>query len=201
MSNLSGSQWDAGLSLFLPAYEVCSLTTPNGLCVEDTYAKGIVVYRHLNSCSVSFINLPGINLLPDWLLATMWALFLVWAFFGVAIISDAFVEGIEVITGQTHLVKRHDKDGNVVWREEPVWNWAVRNIVAKPSQHPLEQPWPTANRWPTSLYLQWARLLLKFYWHWCELLPLSCCFSLLSGPTSYYICQASMQLLTASMQS
>ncbi|KAG1661500.1 hypothetical protein FOA52_010215 [Chlamydomonas sp. UWO 241] len=43
--------------------------------------------------------------------------------------QDAFVSGIEVITALTHMVKRHDAQGNIVMREEPVWNWAVANIT------------------------------------------------------------------------
>eukprot|EP00955_Chlamydomonas_euryale_P042097 352205-Chlamydomonas_euryale.AAC.6 len=35
----------------------------------------------------------------------------------------------QVITAKTHMVKRQDSKGNVVMREEPVWNWAVANIT------------------------------------------------------------------------
>jgi Ca2+/Na+ antiporter len=59
----------------------------------------------------------------------MWGIMLLWLFFGVAVISDAFVEGIEVITDTTHQVQRMDQHGRPFWREEPVWNWAVANIT------------------------------------------------------------------------
>lgn len=59
----------------------------------------------------------------------MWGLFLIWLFFGVAVLSDAFVEAIEVITSKTKRVERVDSMGNVVIREVPVWNWAVANIT------------------------------------------------------------------------
>uniref|UniRef100_A0A6U2FWI8 Calx-beta domain-containing protein n=1 Tax=Chlamydomonas euryale TaxID=1486919 RepID=A0A6U2FWI8_9CHLO len=104
--------------------------TYDGLCVDNwPSGKGAVVYYDWSACSSSFINLPGINLLPDWLLGCMWALFLIWLFFGIAIISDAFVASIEVITAQTHIVVRVDRAGNRVEREEEVWNWAVANIT------------------------------------------------------------------------
>jgi len=109
------------------AWPECN-NTYDGFCVEN-YAKGSVVYYDSENCANSFINLPGINLLPNWLLGCMWGLFLLWTFFGIAIISDAFVAGIEVITAKTHMVKRQDSKGNVVMREEPVWNWAVANIT------------------------------------------------------------------------
>lgn len=54
---------------------------------------------------------------------------LAWLFFGVAIISDAFVEAIEVITSTKHIVKRKNELGEVVYNEEPVWNWVVANIT------------------------------------------------------------------------
>jgi len=104
--------------------------TYSGLCIDNwSSGKGSIVYYDFASCSSSFINLPGINLLPNWLLGCMWALFLLWLFFGIAIISDAFVAGIEVITAQTHIVVRIDKAGNRVEREEEVWNWVVANIT------------------------------------------------------------------------
>mmetsp|Transcript_31117 Transcript_31117/g.92711 ORF Transcript_31117/g.92711 Transcript_31117/m.92711 type:complete len:106 (+) Transcript_31117:412-729(+) len=80
------------------AWPECN-NTYDGFCVEN-YAKGSVVYYDSENCANSFINLPGINLLPNWLLGCMWGLFLLWTFFGIAIISDAFVAGIEVSTGR-----------------------------------------------------------------------------------------------------
>lgn len=100
-------------------------------------------------CSDKMISLPGIDLLPNWLLGgevieshpslasvelnpppstVMWGLMLTWLFFGVMVISDTFVETVEVITSTEHVVKRVDEDGNIVYRKEPVWNWAVANI-------------------------------------------------------------------------
>ncbi|KAG1658789.1 hypothetical protein FOA52_011731 [Chlamydomonas sp. UWO 241] len=123
---MDGTYLEAALEGPLLAH--CS-KSQSGFCVDTTYPRGAVVYYDFEACSSSMINLPGINLLPNWLLGVMWALFLAWTFFGIAIISDAFVAGIEVITAKTHMVKRHDARGNIVMREEPVWNWAVANIT------------------------------------------------------------------------
>jgi len=54
---------------------------------------------------------------------------LIWAFFGVAILSDAFMAGIETITGQTRTVTVKDKDGMDVTTEQLVWNPAVANLT------------------------------------------------------------------------
>lgn len=63
----------------------------------------------------------------------MWALFLVWLFFGVAVISDKFVEAIEVITSKEHLVERKTKDGGVVMVKEPIWNCELHSSPSLPS--------------------------------------------------------------------
>lgn len=123
------ASYDAFYNATTSAIPRCSFEV-GGLCYEHPKSnKGYVVYDDFRTCTDSFINLPGINLLPTWLLAVMWGIFLLYLFFGVAVISDAFVEGIEVITDTTHQVKRMDQHGRPVWREEPVWNWAVANIT------------------------------------------------------------------------
>jgi hypothetical protein len=54
---------------------------------------------------------------------------LLWTFLGVAILSDAFMAGIETITGQTKMVTTKDEEGNDVTTEELVWNPAVANLT------------------------------------------------------------------------
>ena len=44
----------------------------------------------------------------------LYAIALIWTFFGVAILSDAFMAGIETITGQTKIVVTKDEHGNYV---------------------------------------------------------------------------------------
>jgi len=59
----------------------------------------------------------------------LYAVGLIWSFFGVAILSDAFMAGIETITGQTKQVTVKDQDGKDVTIEELVWNPAVANLT------------------------------------------------------------------------
>lgn len=42
--------------------------------------------------------IPGTALLNKWLMGFVYAVWLIWMFVGVAIISDIFMESIEVIT-------------------------------------------------------------------------------------------------------
>lgn len=125
MANATTSLLDRALA----EIPVCA-SDLGGFCIEQpSSGKGVVLFDNFNACSFSFINLPGINLVPTWLLVVMWGLFLIWVFFGVAVISDAFVENVEVICSSTRMFKRKDARGNDVYREEPVWNWAVANIT------------------------------------------------------------------------
>ena len=54
---------------------------------------------------------------------------LIWTFFGVAILSDAFMAGIEKITGTTKTVTTVNEQGESVTVEELVWNPAVANLT------------------------------------------------------------------------
>ena len=58
----------------------------------------------------------------------LYAVGLIWAFFGVAILSDAFMAGIETITGTTKIVKSKGPNGEDIETEELVWNPAVANL-------------------------------------------------------------------------
>ena len=61
--------------------------------------------------------------------AALYLVGLIWTFLGVAILSDAFMAGIETITGQTKMVTVQDADGNDVTTEELIWNPAVANLT------------------------------------------------------------------------
>eukprot|EP00798_Chlamydomonas_sp_ICE-L_P012749 gene12749-15998_t len=105
-------------------------TFPGGACLENGDSnRGYVYYSDFRRCSGSWVLLPGFNLLPRWLQAIAYFLWLTWLFFGVAVISDLFVEAIEEITSATKTVKRTTASGKVVDVEVPVWNWVVSNIT------------------------------------------------------------------------
>mmetsp|Transcript_36489 Transcript_36489/g.56017 ORF Transcript_36489/g.56017 Transcript_36489/m.56017 type:complete len:203 (+) Transcript_36489:444-1052(+) len=55
---------------------------------------------------------------------------LVYLFLGIAIISDIFMEAIEVITSQTRQIELWEKDGKKKYYiEVPVWNATVANLT------------------------------------------------------------------------
>eukprot|EP00798_Chlamydomonas_sp_ICE-L_P000611 gene611-2040_t len=61
-------------------------------------------------------------------LAVCYLLWLTWLFFGVAVVSDVFVDAITVITSKTKIVKKKTAKGDIIEVEVPVWNWVVANI-------------------------------------------------------------------------
>ena len=63
-------------------------------------------------------------------LAVVYFVFLMYLFFGIAIISDIFMEAIEVITSTTKRVEVFDKTGkNKYFVEIPVWNETIANLT------------------------------------------------------------------------
>ena len=59
----------------------------------------------------------------------VYLVWLTWMFVGVAIISDIFMESIEVITSQTRPYKLFDEDkGEYVVFEHKVWNETIANL-------------------------------------------------------------------------
>lgn len=56
-----------------------------------------------NFCS-SWVITPGTSILPKWFLIIFYLMWLFYLFLGISIISDIFMEAIEVITSQTRNV-------------------------------------------------------------------------------------------------
>jgi Ca2+/Na+ antiporter len=53
-----------------------------------------------------------------------------YCFFGIAIISDIFMEAIENITAQTHTIEFFDKESKQrVLIDKPIWNATVANLT------------------------------------------------------------------------
>ena len=71
----------------------------------------------------------GVSLVNNGLLGVIYILILLWIFMGVGIVSDIFMEAIEVITSQTTIREIKDEKGNVTGTiEEIVWNPTVANL-------------------------------------------------------------------------
>jgi len=62
-------------------------------------------------------------------LTVLYFLMLVYMFMGIAIVSDIFMEAIEMITAQTQIKQIKDEDGNIEIKEETVWNATVANLT------------------------------------------------------------------------
>jgi solute carrier family 8 (sodium/calcium exchanger) len=69
-------------------------------------------------------------LLPSGLLGVAYLVGLIYIFVGISIISDIFMEAIEVITSQTKQYEIWEKDGSKKYYiEVPVWNATVANLT------------------------------------------------------------------------
>ena len=61
-------------------------------------------------------------------LSFIYLAFLIYLFIGISIISDIFMEAIEVITSTTLRKEVFDKDNNSYFIEIPVWNATLANL-------------------------------------------------------------------------
>lgn len=101
----------------------------NVSCYESYYNKGYVVYDKYMECYESWIMLPGFLLLPDELLALVFFFVLIYCFFGVAIISDIFMESIDVITEKEKIVSRKTANGDIIQFSVKYWNPTIANLT------------------------------------------------------------------------
>ncbi|QDZ24373.1 sodium/calcium exchanger protein [Chloropicon primus] len=101
----------------------------NTSCAESYYDKGYVVYDKYKECYDSWIMLPGFLLLPDELLALVFFFVLIYCFFGVAIISDIFMESIDVITEKEKVVTRKTANGDIIQFSVKYWNPTIANLT------------------------------------------------------------------------
>jgi hypothetical protein len=79
---------------------------------ENKYERGRIVYFSTNEviCN-SPLLIPGTAILPNGLLAIFYGCTLIWLFLGIGIVSDIFMDGIEILTSQTKIVKIKDGHG------------------------------------------------------------------------------------------
>ena len=86
-------------------------------------------YENENDRCFSGILIPGIQLLPNSLLAVVYFLFLAYLFLGISIVADIFMEAIEVITSKMVVTTIQDKDGKQYQIEVPFWNATLANLT------------------------------------------------------------------------
>jgi len=77
---------------------------------------------------MSYIVIPGLQLLDKHVLAAVYFAFLMYLFLGIYIVADIFMEAIEVITSTTKRVEVTDDQGNRGFKEEAVWNATIANL-------------------------------------------------------------------------
>jgi len=77
------------------------------------------------SCAYSYINIPGINLLPYGFRAFLYFVALIYSFLGISIVADIFMSAVEQICSQEKIVKL--KDGTTITAQ--VWNPTVANLT------------------------------------------------------------------------
>jgi hypothetical protein len=79
---------------------------PRGRIVEFTN-------REEGFCD-SFILIPGMTIMSNTFQGIVYFIFLIYLFLGISIISDIFMEAIEVITSQKRVFHHKDENGIMV---------------------------------------------------------------------------------------
>ena len=97
---------------------------------EIEYSRGkIVEYTNHEEFCHSYILPPGFGLRNQLLLFFIYLLILCYFFIGIALISDVFMESIEVITSQTRTVITEMPDGTKVVKKSLIWNPTLANLT------------------------------------------------------------------------
>lgn len=95
---------------------------------EKEYKRGRFIEFSDDEFCHSWILFPGYSLYPWYYLAFVYGMVLIYLFLGVAIISDIFMEAIEVITAHTVKKKYIDKEGQERVAEVAIWNPTIANL-------------------------------------------------------------------------
>lgn len=72
---------------------------------------------------------PGFSMLNSWFLGIFYCVMLIYIFVGIMIISDIFMDAINVITAATIVVSERTTEGNVQRRQVNLWNPTVANLT------------------------------------------------------------------------
>lgn len=95
-----------------------------------TYDRGqIVEYTNEEDFCHSWVIVHGTSLIQTWLLAIAYFMFLIYLFLGIALVSDLFMDSIEVITSQTKTITYTDLEGIEQKVQVSVWNPTVANLT------------------------------------------------------------------------
>lgn len=96
----------------------------------ETFSRGqIVEHTDEDDFCHSWILITGTSLRPTIVLIIAYFAGLVYLFLGIALVSDIFMDSIEVITSQTKAVKYTDIDGVEQTMNVSVWNPTIANLT------------------------------------------------------------------------
>lgn len=74
--------------------------------------------------------IPGFALLPRGILAITYGLTLCYLFFGISIVADIFMVGIEKITSKKRIVNVKNENGEIISQKKVLfWNATVANLT------------------------------------------------------------------------
>ncbi|XP_075241315.1 sodium/calcium exchanger Calx-like isoform X2 [Convolutriloba macropyga] len=97
------------------------------------YKLGYVVECELDGepyCGDSWILLPAENLWNRWVRGSLYVFALAFLFVGISIVSDIFMQSIEMITSKKRVVKYYDPEAQVMEKKEVlIWNETVANLT------------------------------------------------------------------------
>lgn len=79
--------------------------------VKTIHSQGYVEEYYNGERCASYLLLPGMSLMPNGVMATIYFLFLMYLFLGISIIADIFMEAIEVVCSKTKSIEVSDKNG------------------------------------------------------------------------------------------
>jgi len=92
-----------------------------------------IFWNHHDNCSFKNLVTPHVFSIfsSTWFLAIVYCLVLLYLFLGIAIISDIFMNSIEVITSQTKIIKVYSSLGfpGVEEKRVKIWNDSVANLT------------------------------------------------------------------------
>jgi len=93
-------------------------------------ARGYVdEYTNQEGFCRSFVLPVGLSLENNALMGCVYLFLMFYVFIGITIVSDLFMDSIEVITAQTRMVPYIDNFGKDLHYEETVWNPTVANLT------------------------------------------------------------------------
>ena len=117
-----------GICALLPAWKGCRIHKPRGI-LPQVRTNNLPLNALLIPFIFSYILPPAFGQRNHIGLFFLYFGMICYLFIGVAIISDVFMESIEVITSQTKTIELKNADGEKFIRKAPIWNPTLANLT------------------------------------------------------------------------